>query len=51
MFSQWAQVFGGNKIVTTDILDRILHHSHVIYIQGDSYRLKAKKESGFIHSD
>lgn len=51
MFSQWAQVFGGDKIVTTAILDRILHHSHVINIQGDSYRLKEKKESGLINSD
>lgn len=51
VFSQWAQLFGGDKIVTTAILDRILHHSHVINIQGDSYRLKEKKESGLINSD
>lgn len=51
IFSQWAQVFGGDKIVTTAILDRILHHSHVINIQGESYRLKEKKESGIINSD
>ena len=25
------------------ILDRVLHHSHIINIQGDSYRLKEKK--------
>jgi len=51
IFSQWAQIFGGDKIVTTAILDRILHHSHVINIQGESYRLKEKKESGIINSD
>ena len=51
VFSQWAQVFGGDKIVTAAILDRILHHSHVINIQGESYRLKEKKESGIINSD
>ena len=51
IFSQWAQVFGGDKIVTTAILDRILHHSYVINIQGESYRLKEKKESGIISSD
>ena len=51
IFSQWAQVFGGDKIVTTAILDRILHHSYVINIQGESYRLKEKKESGVINSD
>lgn len=45
VFSQWAQIFGGDKVVTTAILDRVLHHSHVINIQGDSYRLKEKRES------
>ena len=35
----------------TAILDRILHHSYVINIQGESYRLKEKKESGIINSD
>ena len=51
IFSQWSQVFGGDKIVTTAILDRVLHHSHVINIQGESYRLKEKKESGILNSD
>lgn len=46
VFSKWKQVFGGDKIVTAAILDRVLHHSHVINIQGDSYRLKEKKEAG-----
>ncbi len=45
-------LFGSNdKVVTTAILDRVLHHSHIINIQGDSYRLKEKKESGLINSD
>lgn len=51
VFSKWKQVFGGDKIVTTAILDRVLHHSHIINIQGDSYRLKEKKEMGQIDSD
>ena len=50
VFSQWAQIFGGDKVVTTAILDSVLHHSHVINIQGDSYRLKEKRESN-INSD
>jgi len=44
VFSKWKQVFGGDKIVTSAILDRVLHHSHIINIQGDSYRLKEHKE-------
>jgi DNA replication protein DnaC len=50
-FSQWVQIFGGDKVVTTAILDRIIHHSHIINIQGESYRLKEKKDSGILSSD
>ncbi|MET4323522.1 hypothetical protein ABIC02_007312 [Bradyrhizobium sp. RT5a] len=28
--------------------DRLLHHSHVLTIRGDSYRLRAKRKSGLI---
>ena len=42
---------GGDKIVTTAILDRVLYHSHVINIQGESYRLKEKKDQGILNSD
>lgn len=51
VFSKWTQVFAGDKIVTTAILDRVFHHSHIINIQGDSYRLKEKKDQGIINSD
>jgi hypothetical protein len=34
--------------VATAILDRLLHHSHVITIRGDSYRLREKRRSGLI---
>ena len=44
-------MFGGDKIVTTAILDRVLHHSHIINIQGDSYRLKEQKEAGKLDLD
>jgi len=30
------------------ILDRLLHHSHVITIRGDSYRLREKRRSGLL---
>lgn len=38
VFSKWKQVFGGDKIVTTAILDRVLHHSHIINIQGEYWQ-------------
>jgi DNA replication protein DnaC len=34
--------------VATAILDRLLHHSHVITIRGDSYRLREKRRAGLI---
>lgn len=40
-FSNWGEVFGSATIANA-ILDRLLHHSHVISIKGPSYRLKSK---------
>ena len=51
MFSQWAGIFANDKIVTAAILDRLLHHSHIINIQGNSYRLKEKRETGLFDSE
>jgi DNA replication protein DnaC len=44
---EWGEVFD-DAVVATAILDRLLHHSHVLTIRGDSYRLKAKRRSGLI---
>ncbi|HEY8364669.1 MAG TPA: IS21-like element helper ATPase IstB [Haloplasmataceae bacterium] len=38
-FSKWGEIFSNNTIANA-ILDRILHHSHVINITGPSYRLR-----------
>lgn len=40
-FSEWGEVFG-DSVLASAILDRLLHHSHVINIVGSSYRLKDK---------
>jgi DNA replication protein DnaC len=42
---EWGTVFG-DAVVATAILDRLLHHSQVITIRGDSYRLREKRRSG-----
>jgi hypothetical protein len=44
--AEWA-VFA-DPVVATAILDRLLHHSHMLTIRGDSYRLRAKRKSGLI---
>jgi DNA replication protein DnaC len=43
----WGTVLG-DHVVATAILDRLLHHSHVLTIRGDSYRLREKRRSGLI---
>ena len=42
-FSIWGEVFSDNTLAKA-ILDRLLHHSHVINITGNSYRIKDKIE-------
>jgi DNA replication protein DnaC len=44
---EWGSVFG-DPVVATAILDRLLHHSHVLAIRGDSYRLREKRRSGLL---
>ena len=44
---EWGTVFG-DSVVATAILDRLLHHSHVVTIRGDSYRLREKRRAGVI---
>jgi DNA replication protein DnaC len=46
---EWGEVFG-DTVVATAILDRLLHHSHVVTIRGESYRLKEKRKSGLVRS-
>lgn len=45
--TQWSQVFG-DEVLAAAILDRLLHHSHTLLIQGESYRLKQKRKAGLI---
>jgi hypothetical protein len=36
----WLEVFAGDEILTTAILDRLLHHVHIVHIDGRIYRLR-----------
>ena len=49
LVSQWGAVFG-DDVLAAAILDRLLHHSHTLMIQGESYRLKQKKKAGLLGS-
>ncbi len=35
-------------MIASAVLDRVLHHSHVLVIQGDSFRLRQKKRAGIL---
>ena len=43
-FKDWPKVFNNDSTVTSAVLDRLLHHSEVIVIEGKSYRMKDKIE-------
>ncbi|MCK7641300.1 ATP-binding protein, partial [Acinetobacter portensis] len=38
--------FADDVTLTAAMLDRLLHHCHVVQISGESYRLKDKKRIG-----
>lgn len=47
-YGEWGEVFSGDTVIATAILDRLLHHSTTISIKGESYRLKDKKKAGIV---
>jgi DNA replication protein DnaC len=47
LVTQWGTVFG-DDVLAAAILDRLLHHSRTLMIQGESYRLRRKKKAGLL---
>lgn len=45
---QWDQALGGNSSLAAALLDRLLHHCHLLTLQGESYRLKDKRKAGVL---
>ena len=45
-FTQWASAFADDQTLTAAMLDRLLHHAHIVQIAGESYRLKDKRKAG-----
>lgn len=45
-FTQWATAFADDTTMTAALLDRLLHHAHIVQITGESYRLKDKRKAG-----
>lgn len=42
-FADWGQIFSDTTLAGA-LLDRLLHHSHVLNLKGESYRLRAKTQ-------
>lgn len=42
-FSVWAEMLG-DEVMTTALLDRLLHHAKIFSLEGKSYRIEKQKE-------
>ena len=48
-FGEWGELLCVT-VIASAILDRLLHHSHVLNIRGESYRLREKRQAGLFSS-
>ena len=48
-FGEWGELLG-DSVIASAVLDRLLHHSHVLNIRGESYRLREKRQAGLFPS-
>ena len=44
VYKHWAPIFNNDSVVTSAILDRLLHHADTVSIEGPSYRMKDRIE-------
>jgi len=42
-FENWAEMMG-DSVMTTALLDRLLHHARILNLDGESYRIKNQKK-------
>jgi hypothetical protein len=40
VFKDWPQIFNDDTTLTSALLDRLLHHTEAIVVEGKSYRMK-----------
>ena len=48
-FGEWGELLG-DTVIASAVLDRLLHHSHILNIRGESYRLREKRQAGLFSS-
>jgi DNA replication protein DnaC len=49
-FTQWAGTLADDATLTAALLDRLLHHAHIVQISGASYRMKDKRRAGHVRT-
>ena len=50
-FTQWASALADDQTLAAALLDRLLHHAHIVQITGESYRLKDKRKAGTLKGE
>ena len=48
IFRSWDSAFAGDGVFTVAMLDRILHHSPIVNINGEGFRLKDERKAGML---
>jgi len=47
-FGSWDSAFAGDSVLTAAMLDRVVHHSTIVSINGEGFRLKDKRKAGLL---
>jgi DNA replication protein DnaC len=42
-FEEWGEIFG-DEVMAAALIDRLLHHCHIVNIRGNSYRMCAHSD-------
>jgi DNA replication protein DnaC len=45
VYMQWPTIFNNDSVLTSALLDRLLHHAETVRIEGKSYRMKDQIEA------
>lgn len=45
VYKHWSEIFNNDSMLTSALLDRLLHHAETVLIEGKSYRMKDQIES------
>ena len=45
VFKKWVEIFNNDSVLTSALLDRLLHHAETVRIEGKSYRMKGRIEA------